>query len=314
LPHDLTDSLYRATDGHPLFLVNAIDYCLSHRTIVEEAGTWIVRTEGGTLDVAVPENVIEMIGRQIARLTPQEQSILEAASVYGIEFPVAWVQEVLESEDSGNVDETCEFLCQRQLFLHSARTTTSAQTRYEFIHSLYREAFYRRVAPARRRQLHARFGTCIEKAHRGQERDVSPELAHHFQRSSNHQRAVQYLRLASQRAAKRHAPKEAFALIEPMLPPNRASARGSARQHGNHLARRAWIASPPGRPASQAAEAFQRMVECAARADDLRAQIVGQQWLAGVLSWFDRERCLECVDRTKDVVGSFDRRDNQRRS
>src|SRR6185503_3987906 len=47
----------------------------------------------------------------------------------------------------------------------------------------------------------------------------------------------------------------------------------------------------------EATRTFERMVERAAHAGDLHSEIRGRQALAGVLSWFDRERCLQCVNR-----------------
>ena len=47
--------------------------------------------------------------------------------------------------------------------------------------------------------------------------DAAPFLAHHFEHSGDHRRAVTYLRVAAQTAGRRYAPREATAQLEHAL-------------------------------------------------------------------------------------------------
>jgi predicted ATPase len=69
--------------------------------------------------------------------------------------------------------------------------------RYAFVHALYREVCYGRVAPMRRATLHRRIGERMEALYAAQRNEVAAELAYHFEAGAEWARAVQYLRLAA---------------------------------------------------------------------------------------------------------------------
>jgi DNA-binding winged helix-turn-helix (wHTH) protein/tetratricopeptide (TPR) repeat protein len=299
-PQEFGDLIYRVTDGHPLFLLNAIDYAVSRNLVTETGGCWTLRRQVSQLQVGVPENVMQMIDRQMDRLSAEEKAILESASVCGVESRPDWIASVMGA-DPIDVEEKCESLVRRKLFLKAADETAieSTVSRYVFIHSLYREAFFRLVAPRRRRQLHDSFGSCLERDFAGREREVSAELAYHFQNGSDPLRAVRYLSMASQRAVRRHSPGEAFALLEQALAlvPHLPIAQRDEIEL-RLLEELGQLYRLTGQ-LRESANTFERMVQKAIQCGELRAQITAQQSLAGVLSWFDRERCLAWVDRTK---------------
>ena len=296
-PEEFGDVMYRVTDGHPLFLVNATEYAITRSLVAQVNGCWSLQAPLSELQSMAPENVVEMIARQIDRLTAQEQAVLEAASLSRDECRADWLAEVTD-EDAIVVEQVCEHLAQRNLFLRIAgEASVRERSQYVFIHSLYREAFYRRLPPGRRQHLHRRFGECIERSAGEHDRDFISELASHFQRSDQPRRALHYLGLAAEHAAQLQAPSEAVALFQQAFtqiarlpkPEQAACEIGLVEELGLVYRLMGQFA--------EAAQTFQRMVERAALAGDLHSEIRGCQALAGVLSWFDRERCLECVNR-----------------
>src|ERR1700693_1360148 len=86
---------------------------------------------------------------------------------------------------------------------HGALGGTVSQ-RYEFVHSLYREVFYRRLAPGRRAKLHLRIGERLEELFSRHENEVAAELAEHFEEASDWPRAVRDLGPAADSARKRY--------------------------------------------------------------------------------------------------------------
>jgi hypothetical protein len=55
-------------------------------SIVQAGGGWELRPALEEIGLSVPESLRHMIDRQLDRLTPDEQRLLEAASVSGGEF------------------------------------------------------------------------------------------------------------------------------------------------------------------------------------------------------------------------------------
>ena len=84
VPTEFARLVYTRTDGNPLFIVNLTDYLVAREFIVQVNDRWELKDHAG--EIGVPENLQAMIERQVERLSPQDQQMLEAASVAGIEF------------------------------------------------------------------------------------------------------------------------------------------------------------------------------------------------------------------------------------
>jgi predicted ATPase len=82
---------------------------------------------------------------------------------------------------------------------------------YRFVHALYQQVLYHRISAAQRVRLHRRIGARLEAGHGAQAGDMAAELAMHFERGLDSQRAVQYLWHAGQRSMERSAHVEAVA-------------------------------------------------------------------------------------------------------
>ncbi len=215
LPAGLALMIHHRTDGNPFFMVNVVDYLIAHGLIVEYDGQWELPGEVEKLVVGVPEDIRQVIEKQIERLSREEQRVLEAASVAGAEFSAVAVAAGLEEEGVW-VEERCEEMQRRQQFLRAAGTVElpdgRVTTRYGFIHTLYQNALYERVAATRRAQLHQRIGEQGEMVYGERAGEIAAELAMHFEQGRDFQRAVKYLRQAAENAARRYAYQDAVAL------------------------------------------------------------------------------------------------------
>ncbi len=211
-PPTLAHMIHCRTEGNPLFMVNVVDVLVAQAMLVEENGHWRVQGESAEVAVGVPDNIRQMIERQIERLNPAERSTLEAASVAGGDFAAMAVAAAL-GVDVVEVEELCSGLAQRNRFLRlqgeSAWPDGTVTTRYAFIHSLYQEILYERVATGWRQRLHQRIGERGEAAYGDHAREIAAELALHFERGHDYRRAVQYLQHAGENAVRRSAYVEA---------------------------------------------------------------------------------------------------------
>ena len=73
--------IHRRTEGHPLFVVNLVDYALRERLLAEEDGVWRVAGGAAALESTVPDTLRQMIERQIEALGADDQRLLEAVEV-----------------------------------------------------------------------------------------------------------------------------------------------------------------------------------------------------------------------------------------
>jgi hypothetical protein len=157
-----------------------------------------------------------MIERQIERLAPDEQQVLEAASVVGMEFTAAAVEAALE-EPEGASEERCDRLARQQRFLYAREpkmwpdgTVTAS---YAFTHTLYQNVLSQRVAAVRRLRLHQRIGERLEAVYGAQADVIAAELAIHFEQGRVYPRAIHYLQRAAEQATRRYANREAAIFV-----------------------------------------------------------------------------------------------------
>jgi DNA-binding winged helix-turn-helix (wHTH) protein/tetratricopeptide (TPR) repeat protein len=213
LPSRLPQVLSQLTGGNPLFLVTVVDDLIDRGSLVHNAGSWML--QGGLQEVttSVPENIRQLIGRQIERLSAKEQHIVEAASVAGLEFSAAVVAAAAEV-DVVAVEACCEALVRRKHFLQSVGYSDwpdgTRAARYRFCHALYQYLWHERVPVNQRQQLHQRIGERQEIAYGQRAGEIAAELAIHFEQGRDYERAVLYLRQAATTAIQRHAYHEAI--------------------------------------------------------------------------------------------------------
>src|SRR4029077_18376923 len=80
---------------------------------------------------------------------------------------------------------------------------------YSFKHALIQDVAYNSVLAERRKLLHERTAAAIETLYAERRDDYVSELAHHYGRSGNAARAVEYLERAAMQSARRAAYVEA---------------------------------------------------------------------------------------------------------
>jgi len=215
LGESLAPSLFRRTEGNPLFLGSLVDLLLDRGTIVQEADAYRLTVPPEEIESGVPENVRQMIERQLDRANDEERQLLEAASVMGREFSVRAVSRTLQREDEETVEDLCERLVKRSPFLRRAGVgefpdgTVSA--RYGFAHSVFQEVLYDRITPARRMRLHQRTGSAGEIAYGPEAGRIAPELSVHFEMGRDFEKAIEYLLATAHNAARRNANQDALA-------------------------------------------------------------------------------------------------------
>jgi predicted ATPase len=155
-----------------------------------------------------------MIAQQAARLSAEQQRVLDAASVAGVVFSAAAVAAGVEAPLEA-VEEQCAGLARQGQFLEpdgvEAWPDGTVAGRYRFRHALVQAVVYARLTAPRAMRLHRQVGTYLEMAYRPQARAYAAALADHFVRGRDDQRAAVYLRQAGENALRRWAYTEAIA-------------------------------------------------------------------------------------------------------
>ena len=209
----LVQPIYHSTGGNPLFMVNIVEDLMNRGVVGTVEGEWTLQETPGDIAIEIPDNLRQMLLKQIERLSTDEQRLLEVASVAGTDFSAAAVAVGLDAEIE-QVEEWCENLSQRGHFLHTTGPHTLPNGMltgaYGFSHALYHEALYSRLGDIRRLRLHRKIGEGIETTYGERANEIAAELSLHFERGQDYARAARYHRQAGENALRKQAPREAI--------------------------------------------------------------------------------------------------------
>jgi DNA-binding winged helix-turn-helix (wHTH) protein/tetratricopeptide (TPR) repeat protein len=213
-PKDLARCIQQMTGGTPLFAVAIVEDLESRGMIRPSETGWELAARVADVANRWPDTVRQLIDIQIDRLKLNEQRILEAASLVGVQFAVGAVAHALELPPD-EVDTVCEWLASDKRLLRFVTSEPwpdgSIQSHYAFVHALYRNAALRRVPTATKRVWHRRVADGLEHAYGASAHTIATELAVHYDEAKIVAKAVRYHGLAGERATRRFGRAEALA-------------------------------------------------------------------------------------------------------
>ena len=207
----LTHLLIARTEGNPFFLEESVRTLVETGGLVGERGAY--RLGQALPSIQVPATVQAVLAARIDRLPPEEKHLLQAAAVIGKDVPAALLQATAEVP-WGAVQYSLAHL-QAAEFLYE--TTLFPELAYTFKHALTQEVAYNAVLLERRRGLHERAAQAIEGLCTARLPEHYNALAHHYSRSGNTAKAVDYLHRAGQQAVERSAYAEAVSHLTAAL-------------------------------------------------------------------------------------------------
>jgi class 3 adenylate cyclase/tetratricopeptide (TPR) repeat protein len=193
--HDeLRALIVERTEGTPLFIEETI------RTLVE-SGALRMRAGGYELtrqipEIRIPETVQSVIAARIDSLSPKRKTLLQIASVIGLDIPITLLREVVDLSEA----ELQELLAELKAAQFLYETPNPIYAQLKFRHGLIHEVAYGTLISAKRQMLHARVLRAMESQYRENTLDVVEMLAHHASNAALWDEAVTYLCQAGDKA------------------------------------------------------------------------------------------------------------------
>ena len=140
-------------------------------------------------DLHVSPTIQGVIAGRIDRLAPEEKLLLQQLSVIGRTCPLALVRRVIAQSE----DELSRLLSvlQHKEFLYEVSALPTVT--YCFKHALTQEVAYNSVLIERRKVLHRQTAQAIEHIFHSQLEDYYSILAHHYNKSGDVEKAMNYL-------------------------------------------------------------------------------------------------------------------------
>jgi len=196
LPEDLAGEVLEKAEGNPFFLEE-----LTRSLIEHGAGA------------AVPDTLQGLLTARIDRLPPEHKRLLQTASVLGREVALDLLQAIW---DRPSRLEPLLADLKRWELLHEV--SGADRPVYVFHHALTQEVAYQTLLSGRRQALHAAAGRALEQLHAGRLEEVYDRLVYHYPKAEETAKAVLYLTLFADQAARGYAHAEAVqALYQALL-------------------------------------------------------------------------------------------------
>jgi tetratricopeptide (TPR) repeat protein len=269
------------TEGTPFFMEEMVQVLLDEGALVRNGTTHLTKP---LAQLKIPPTVQAILASRIDRLPSDAKDLLQSLAVIGREFPLSLIRAVVTKSD----EELHLPLNRLQLGEFIYEQPAMGDTEYVFKHALTQEVAYNSVLLERRKQLHERIGDALEMLYASSIEDHLAELAHHYSRSLNADKAVDYLGRAAQQALSRSAFKEALAQARAgvaLIPALAANAARSRKEFGLLYTLVPAATASEGLGSPQTALGYRRMLELAQELRDEEALFTA---LRGM--WVDR--CL----------------------
>jgi class 3 adenylate cyclase/tetratricopeptide (TPR) repeat protein/transcriptional regulator with XRE-family HTH domain len=199
--HSVPEALARVIldrgEGNPFFLEELARAALDHTDV--GAGT------------SVPDSIQGVLMARMDRLPDAPRRVVQTASVLGREAPLRLLEAIVPDPAAlgGQLHEL-----QRLEFLYER---PGPEPGFVFKHALTQDVAYETLLAGRRRALHTAAGRALEALYADRLEEVYDRLAHHYSRTDEGVKAIEYLTLFAGRAARMHAHSDAARALEEAL-------------------------------------------------------------------------------------------------
>ena len=191
------------TEGNPFFIEEMVQALFDEGALVRNGAVKVARSLS---QLRLPPTVQGILASRIDRLSAEQKELLQTLAVIGRESPLGLIRKVA-SKAEAQLERMLADLRAAE-FIYEQPALTDAE--YIFKHALTQEVAYNSLLIGRRKLLHERAGHALESMFAEQLDDHLGQLAHHYSRSDNVSKAVEYLGRAGQQALQRSAHADAI--------------------------------------------------------------------------------------------------------
>lgn len=199
LPDAVRALILNKTEGNPFFVEEVIRSLLESGSVVQDGDR--LRATTAIEDIAVPETLSGVLTTRLDQLDEASKQVAQTASVIGREFGLDLLRVI---EDSGSdLEATLMSLQRRGLIRETSRVPRRV---FMFKHALTQETSYESLLLSRRRVLHKQVADWLQE----EEPERVNDIGRHLLDARENERALPYLVVAGDEAAKRFSMREAI--------------------------------------------------------------------------------------------------------
>src|SRR5262249_31960086 len=201
----LRELVTRRAAGNPFFLEEAVRSLIDTGILSKTPeGT---RLRGDLTNLEVPATLQGVILSRLDSLELNARPLLLEAAVTGPSFELELLRRIPTARPQ-DLPASLEALLHADLLTEVAGAT-GPPAEYRFRNTLIQEVAYNSLLRKRRTALHRQIASTLEQLHAQLLDEHLAQLAHHYSLSDDHERALQYLLRAGDKAARMYANQDA---------------------------------------------------------------------------------------------------------
>lgn len=295
LPPEVEQVILSRGEGNPFFLQEMTG------AILDVIGNQEKQTYDLLETLNLPDSVHDVILARVDRLSEDEKLTLKIASVIGTNFQRLLLSEVHPQNNAQYQLPAQLAKLEHQKLLRLEQPAPKWE--YVFRNVIAQEVIYEGLLLAQRKQLHGVVAEALE--------NLAPEtveqLAFHYKRAENWEKALDYLKKSSRRAQREYANHAAIAYYSEILTclTNLASAKDEtviSEEYWDTLLERAKLYNLVGWRDEEIEDLGTLGIMAEALNDDYRRAIAARQWATLYETTGDYDSGLELIERFVEVA------------
>jgi serine/threonine protein kinase/tetratricopeptide (TPR) repeat protein len=227
VPSELRELVVGGAEGNPFYVEELIKMLIDQRVIVPGTLEWSVDTTR-LGEVQVPPTLTGVLQARLDKLTPEEKSVMQRASIIGRIFwdgaverlGAAQTSAIRRETEQGQpfsgplgmkaVGELLESLRGKELIYRREASSFAGACEYTFKHALLRDVTYESVLKRDRRDYHSRAAEWLARQSGGRVGESAGLIAEHYERAQVPESAAEWYGRAGRQARETYAPETAI--------------------------------------------------------------------------------------------------------
>ena len=186
IPDAFVEKLQETTGGNPLFIVETLKALQDEGIIRYAAGEWSIKATRYDR-VEIPRSMEGLLAVRLEKMDSFKREILETLSVLGVPSSPRFVQKIARFADRPVLSSMRELEQNGVL----SKQFEDGRLLFEIAQHKVREILYDRIEPALLRTYHGEVANALEAAYEGKEDEILEDLAYHYQRSDQVEKAIE---------------------------------------------------------------------------------------------------------------------------
>ena len=210
LPESVRETILQKSEGNPFFIEEIIRSLIEQGMVYHEADRWKACAE--IKEINVPDTIQSVVLSRVDRLKEEARYVLQCASVIGRLFRYRLLDHLTAYENK--LDSYLSDFEERDL-VYEERAVPELE--YAFKHAFTQEATYQGILERSRKAFHHQVALGIEKLYKERLEDYFDELAHHYSRSDDPEKAIEYMLKSGEKAKRNYANDTAISYYQSVL-------------------------------------------------------------------------------------------------